>query len=63
MTHLCFQKVHEIDTSANDLNHDLEEISAWDFQWKMKFKQDPQTGAENNIQQEKNCFYSPICLF
>ena len=29
----------------------------------MKFKQDPQTGAENNIQQEKNCFYSPICLF
>ena len=26
-----FSEVHEIDTSANDLNHDLEKISEWAF--------------------------------
>ena len=32
-----FTVVHDIDISANDLNHDLEKISEWSFQWKMKF--------------------------
>ena len=36
-----FFVVHYIDTSANDLNYDLEKISEWDFQWKMKFNPDP----------------------
>ena len=36
-----FSVVHDIDTSANDLNHDLEKISEWAFQWKMKFNPDP----------------------
>ena len=31
MTHLFFSVFHDIDTSANDLHHDLEEISEWDF--------------------------------
>ena len=31
-----FSVVHDIDTSTNDLNHDLEKISEWAFHWKMK---------------------------
>ena len=58
-----FSAVHEINTSEKDLNHDLEEISEWAFQWKMKFNQDPTKQAQDNIQQEKGCFYSPTCLF
>ena len=27
-----FSVVHNIHTSANDINHDLEKISEWDFQ-------------------------------
>ena len=63
MTHLFFSVVHDINTSANYLNHDLEKISEWAFQWKMKFNQDPTKQAQDNIQQEKDCFYSPTCLF
>ena len=29
-----FSGAHGIDTSANDLNHDIEKISEWAFQWK-----------------------------
>ena len=36
-----FPVVHDIDASANDLNHDLEKISEWAFQWKTKFNPDP----------------------
>ena len=32
-----FSVVHDIDTSTNDLNHDLEKISKRSFQWKMNF--------------------------
>ena len=41
-----FSEVNEIDTSANDLNHDLEKISEWAFQWKMKFNPDPTKQAQ-----------------
>ena len=30
-----FSEAHNIDTFANDINHDLEKISEWAFQWKM----------------------------
>ena len=33
--------VHDIDTSASHLNHNLEKISEWDFQWETKFNLDP----------------------
>ena len=36
-----FSVVHDFDTSANDLNHDLEKISEWAFQWKLNFNRDP----------------------
>ena len=35
-----FSAVHDIDTSANDLNHDLQKISEWAFQSKMNFNAD-----------------------
>ena len=35
-----FSVVHDNDTSANDLNQDLEKISEWAFQWKMKVNPD-----------------------
>ena len=35
-----FSVVHDIETSANDLNYDLEKISEWAFQWKIKFNPD-----------------------
>ena len=38
MTLLCFLW---LDTSASDLNEDLEEIRNWTFKWKMNFNPDP----------------------
>ena len=58
-----FSVVHGIDTSANDLNHDLEKISEWTFQWKMNFNPDPNKQVQEIIFSRKNCFYSPTCLF
>ena len=56
MTSLC---LNDIDTSANDFNRDLEKISEWGF---FQCKRSHQTGARNNIKQEKYCFYSTSCL-
>ena len=36
-----FSVVHDIKTTANDLNKDLELINRWAFQWKMNFNPDP----------------------
>ena len=44
-----FSVIHDIDTSANDLNHDLEKISEWAFQWKMKFNPDQTKQAQEII--------------
>ena len=41
--------VHDIDPSASDLNHDLEKISEWFFQWKMKFNPDHTKQAQEII--------------
>ena len=38
---ILFSVVHDIDTSGKDLNHDLEKISEWAFQWKINFNPDP----------------------
>ena len=35
---LLFSVAHDTQTSANDLNKDLEIINNWAFQWKMNFK-------------------------
>ena len=50
MTHLCFlyfmMLQRDIDALANDRNHDLEKISEWAPQWKMKFDPDPSKQAQ-----------------
>ena len=41
-----FLVVHDINTSASDLNEDLEKISNWAFQWKIDFSPDPNKKAQ-----------------
>ena len=36
-----FSVIHDLDTSANELNDDLYQINKWAFQWKMSFNPDP----------------------
>ena len=40
-----FSIVRDVDISADDLNHDLNLISQWAFQWKMSFNPDPNKQA------------------
>ena len=59
-----FSVVHDIDTVANDLNHDLEKISEWAFQWKMKFNPDPTKQAQELIfSREKTVSIHPLVYF
>ena len=44
-----FSVVHDTQTSANDLNKDLEIINNWAFQWKMNFNPDPAEQAHEAI--------------
>ena len=48
-----FSKVYDIDTSAKELNSDLEKISKWAFQWKMQFNSDPNKQANEVISSRK----------
>ena len=36
-----FSVIHDVDTSANELNNDLHQINKWAFQWKMILNPDP----------------------
>ena len=36
-----FKVVHEINTSADELNSNLKSVGDWAFQWKMSFSSDP----------------------
>ena len=45
--------VHDPLISASDLNHDLELISKWAYQWKMCFNPDPTKPAEEIIFSQK----------
>ena len=55
-----FSVVHDIDASANDLNHELEKISEWAFQWKTKFNPDPAKQAQEIIfSRKKPVFFHP----
>ena len=44
-----FSVVHDISTSASDINNDLTLISNWAFQWKMSFNPDPSKQAREII--------------
>ena len=41
--------IHDVDTSANELNNDLYQINRWAFQWKMSFNPDPSKQAQEII--------------
>ena len=41
--------IHDIQTSANNLNEDLERKSNWATQWKMKFNPDTTKQAQEVI--------------
>ena len=59
-----FSAVHDIDTSANDSNHDLEKISELAFQWKIKFNLDPTKQTQEKIFSKKKLFLStPVVCF
>ena len=49
-----FSVVYDIDTSANDLNRDLE--NEWAFQWKTKFNSGPTKQAQKIIFNRKKLF-------
>ena len=44
-----FSVVHDISTSASNINNDLMLISNWVFQWKMSFNPDPSKQAQEKI--------------
>ena len=51
-----FSVVQDIDTSENDLNHDIEKLGEWTFQWKMKFNLDPTKQVQKTIFSRKKLF-------
>ena len=59
-----FSVVHNIDTSANHLNHDLEKISEWNFLWKIKFNPDATKQTQKIIfNNEKAVSVHPMVYF
>ena len=59
-----FSVVHDISTSASDINNDLTLISNWAFQWKMSFNPDPSKQAQEIIfSRKKNEVIPPKCVF
>ena len=57
-----FSVMHDITTSANELNNDLKKISDWAFQWKMSFNPDPSKQAQEVIfsRKLKNVSHTPF---
>ena len=57
-----FSVIHGNDTSANDLNHDLEKIIEWAFECKMKFNPD-RSKQTQMILSWKNLSNHPVSYF
>ena len=58
-----FSVVHDISTSASDINNDLTLISNWDFQWKMSFIPDPSKQAQKIIfSRKKRSHPTQVCI-
>ena len=59
-----FSVVHYINTSASDLDEDLEEIGNWAFKWKMNFNLDPNKHAQEIIfSKKKTASLHPVVHF
>ena len=48
-----FSVNHDVETSENEFNNDLYQISKWPFQWKMSFNPDPSKQAQEIISSRK----------
>ena len=48
-----FFVTHDITTSENELNNDLNKVSDWPFQWKMSFNPDPNKKVQDVIVSKK----------
>ena len=56
-----FSVVNDINTSASDLNEDLEKIDNWAFKWKMNFNPDPNKQAQEIIfSRKKTASLQPV---
>ena len=44
-----FSVIHDVNTSAKELNDDLKKVNDWVFQWKMSFNPDPSKKAQEVI--------------
>ena len=44
-----YSVVHDVGTSASDINKNLELTKDWAFQWKMNFNPDPSTQTQQII--------------
>ena len=61
---MLFSKVKDPVTSANDLNHDLDMIYQWAYQWKMEINPDPTKQATEVIFScNKNSVNRPLLTF
>ena len=59
-----FSVVHDINTSASDLNEDLKKIGNWAFKWKMNFNPDPNKQAQEIIfSRKKTASLHPVVHF
>ena len=59
-----FTVVENPNTSANDMNHDLDLISQWAYTWRMSFNPDPQKQAvELKFSMKKSEIDHPVILF
>jgi len=59
-----FSTVHDPILSASDINHDLEKISHWAFQWKMLFNPDPSKQAKEVVfSRKRNDVQHPDLIF
>ena len=60
---MIFSVVHDPVISAAELNHDLNLINKWAYQWKMAFNPDPSKQAVKFLfSQKKNEVYHPPLL-
>ena len=59
---LLFSLVHDVNTSAKELNDDLKKVNDWAFQWKMSFNPDPNKQAQDVIfsRKSKRSTHSPL---
>ena len=58
-----FSTVNDPNSSAGELNNDLQQISQWAFQWKMSFNPDPTKPAEEIVFSRKHAHVQHPPLF